>query len=36
MAALPLAYYPLLALVLALYAGALYWFARRARRAATP
>ncbi|WP_329463665.1 magnesium-translocating P-type ATPase [Streptomyces sp. NBC_01431] len=28
MAALPPAYYPLLALVLALYAAALYWFAR--------
>uniref|UniRef100_A0AAU2V495 Magnesium-transporting ATPase, P-type 1 n=1 Tax=Streptomyces sp. NBC_00003 TaxID=2903608 RepID=A0AAU2V495_9ACTN len=36
MAALPLAYYPLLVLVLALYAGALYWFTRRARRTAAP
>ncbi|MFE3184886.1 magnesium-translocating P-type ATPase [Streptomyces violascens] len=36
MTALPLTYYPLLALVLALYAGALYWFARRARRTPAP
>ncbi|MFG2723447.1 HAD-IC family P-type ATPase [Streptomyces sp. NPDC048416] len=36
MAALPLAYYPLVALVLALYAGALHWLTRRARRNATP
>ncbi|MFB7644553.1 MULTISPECIES: magnesium-translocating P-type ATPase [unclassified Streptomyces] len=31
MAALPLAYYPLLALVLTLYAAALYWLTRRPR-----
>ncbi|WUH57790.1 magnesium-translocating P-type ATPase [Streptomyces sp. NBC_00442] len=32
MAALPLAYYPLLALVLTLYAGALHWLTRRTGR----
>ncbi|MFE9406691.1 magnesium-translocating P-type ATPase [Streptomyces sp. NPDC006530] len=36
MAALPPAYYPLLALVLALYAAALHWGTRRARRTDTP
>ncbi|MFE4858922.1 magnesium-translocating P-type ATPase [Streptomyces sp. NPDC056670] len=36
MAALPLAYYPLLALVLSLYAGALYWLTRRTRGPSTP
>ncbi|RCH64782.1 magnesium-translocating P-type ATPase [Streptomyces sp. SDr-06] len=36
MTALPPAYYPLLALVLALYAGALHWLTRRTRRTAAP
>ncbi|MEV6043409.1 magnesium-translocating P-type ATPase [Streptomyces xanthochromogenes] len=35
MAALPLAYYPLLALVLTLYATALHWVTRRTRRPST-